>query len=232
MHALYSMFLLLLLSMFTPRATTVDVNLAQAVLKDSVLIRVKQYTVNPRTKEVSRGMVGCSGTLISSNTILTAAHCLSNPSTEIFVRQYGSVKSYKAVPLKIDATTDLALLQVRKLKAKHFAKLGDYPKAGQQVIAVGSPFMFEFLLSDGIVSAVSFKTKEFASTYIVHTAMINSGSSGGGLFDSKGHLIGVNTMTVGFFGWAGISMTVDIATVREFLKPAARAPFIEIIIGN
>jgi len=48
--------------------------------------------------------------------------------------------------------------------------------------------------------------------------MINPGSSGGGLFSMKGDLIGVNTLAVGFLGWAGISLAVSTADIQEFLK--------------
>jgi S1-C subfamily serine protease len=91
---------------------------------------------------------------------------------------------------------------------------------GASLIVVGSPFSLEFLVSEGIVALSHRKDHEFHGTYIIHTAMINSGSSGGGLFNPAGELVGVNTMTMGGpFGWNGISMAVDIKTVREFLRP-------------
>ena len=47
----------------------------------------------------------------------------------------------------------------------------------------------EFLVSQGIVAQKEFTTREFKSSYIVHTAMINPGSSGGGgAFNDKGEL--------------------------------------------
>jgi hypothetical protein len=65
-----------------------------------------------------------------------------------------------------------------------------YLKVGQRVIAVGSPQGFENTVSDGILSAV----REYDSVrYLQITAPISSGSSGGPILDSDGHMIGVAT---------------------------------------
>lgn len=211
---------LVLLSLFsTPHTQVVNLKQAEQVLSVSVLIRAKQYVIDKQTSKIRRGLAGCSGTFVSSTTVLTAAHCFSDPTTDIWVRGPDFKISYRATLLKVDADHDLALLAVQDVTNHPFAPIAAIARAGEQVINVGSPLIFEFLLSEGIVATTQFKHRLFKATYLITTAMINPGSSGGGAFNADGELLGVNTMTIGgFFGWAGISMAVDHVTIREFLK--------------
>lgn len=208
----------LLLAFCTPKTAVLNVALTQNLLASSVVIRAKVYSTHPETKEVKRGLVGCSGTYISSNTVLTAAHCFDMKITDIWVRGVDGV-SHTAKLKKIAPEKDLALIVLDKGKSWHFAKLSKSVRVGEAVFNVGSPFMFEFLVSEGVVAQINQKIPISKAKYLVTTAMINSGSSGGGAFNAEGELIGVNNLTVGgFFGWAGISMAVDRHTIAVFLK--------------
>lgn len=222
----------LVASLLTPKPVALtDLQVTQ-VLDTAVLIRAKQYRVNDYTQEVEFFGIGCSGTYISSNTVLTAGHCFSNATLEIWVRDPKQKTGVRAKLLKLDIDRDLALLEVNG-KPHQYAKLAKKAHLGGQIINVGSPFRFEFLLSEGIIASLGVKIKEYKSTYLISTAMINSGSSGGGAFNEKGELIGVNTMTAGgAFGWAGISMAVDLPSIREFLKPKLMPSMFTILFGG
>jgi S1-C subfamily serine protease len=198
-----------------PSTQVVNVKLAQKTMDVSVLIRMKQYQIN-KDGTIERGLGGCSGTYVSGHTVLTAAHCFDLPTTDTWVRGTDNV-SHRATLLKLDAGLDLALLDVSGVKDHKFAVIAKGVKVGEHVTNVGSPFRFEFLVSEGIVSAFGFKDKHFKSTYMITTAMINAGSSGGGAFNINGELLGVNTMSVGFFGWTGISMAVDLPSIHTFM---------------
>ncbi len=205
-------------TLFTPHTQVVDTTIANKVLNQSVLIRIKVFRLD---EDLQRhyGMAGCSGTYITDNVVLTAAHCFSSGHTGIWVRGYNH-KSSEAVLVKVDPEHDLALLGVLK-PGKHgvAAMEQNLPRVGSKVVNVGSPMGFEFLLSEGIVALNTFKDKTFKSTYLISTAMINPGSSGGGAFNEKGDLIGVNTMSYGSpFGWSGISAAVDVQTIMRFLR--------------
>lgn len=214
---LLKLYVLLFTLLFVPRTQVVTVKQADNVLDVSVLIKAKQYVVDEKTFKIKRGMIKCSGTFISSDEVLTAAHCFSRPTTDVWVRGFDRI-SYRAQITKLDPEHDLALLTVKGLSNHPYAKLAKKARIGEQVINVGSPVIFEFLVSEGIVAALRYQDKSFKATYTITTAMINPGSSGGGAFNSAGELIGVNTMSIGMFGWTGISMAVDIENIRGFLN--------------
>lgn len=189
---------------------------ANKALKTSVLIHIKVKVKDKEGKERTV-LGGCSGTFVSKDEILSAAHCFNGYTTiNIWVRDIEG-KSYSAELIKLDSPHDLALLHVPGLHHK-YAKIGKRVKIGEEIINIGSPFNLEFLVSQGIVSALNVEIGDYKSLYTVTDAMINPGSSGGGMFNKKGELIGVNTMSEGgFFGWAGISLAVSVEDVRRFL---------------
>ena len=65
-----------------------------------------------------------------------------------------------------------------------------YVRTGQKVFAIGAPQGLELTISEGIVSSLR-ETK--LGTVIQTTAPISPGSSGGGLFNVSGQLIGITT---------------------------------------
>ena len=204
----------------TPQPAVLDIATVTHLRDVSCLIHAKEVIPNEETGFKKNHMIGCSGTFVSDDEVLTAAHCFQYETLGAWVRTPTGDSHKVDKILKISYLNDLALLRV--VGPKHVsAKLATHPlRQGEAVYAVGSPLFFEFLLSEGIVSAIDFTTKDprFKAHYTVSTASINSGSSGGGLFNKDGELVGVNTMTAGCpFGWAGITMSVDLDTIKEFL---------------
>ncbi len=208
----------LLLALFTPQTQVLEIKQVQNVLAPSVVVRVKVWRQNEDTNKIEYNMGGCSGTYIGPYSILTAAHCFAYPSVAIWVKGQNQT-SRNVYLVKIDPSKDLAILSTLDSKPHVFAKLANTTRVGETVVSVGNPLNMPFLVSEGIAAQINYKDPNFKSTYLIHTAMINPGSSGGGAFNAKGELIGVNAMTMGGpFGWAGISMAVDSKTIREFLK--------------
>lgn len=107
----------------------------------------------------------------------------------------------------LDDKNDLALLSFDSPFLLGTATLSTtVPKVGQFAIVVGSPYQLEDYYNTvtcGIISAPSRYHKEedtsghiVQNEYIQHDASINSGNSGGGLFDIYGQLMGINTWKV------------------------------------
>lgn len=123
-----------------------------------------------------------------------------------------------------DERTDVALL---KVKGSQFPtlKLGNAEnlKVGQPVLAIGSPFGFDYSASSGIVSAKSRAMPvETAVPFIQTDVPLNPGNSGGPLFNAQGEVVGINSRIFsGTGGYMGLSFSIpiDVAmNVAEQLK--------------
>ena len=96
----------------------------------------------------------------------------------------------------LDLETDLAVLKVeeRNLPALAFGD-SDELRAGQIVLAFGSPLGFSNSVSLGVVSAIARQLEpESPMIYVQTDASINPGSSGGPLVDLRGRVVGINTL--------------------------------------
>ncbi|AOR22566.1 S1C family serine protease [Clostridium taeniosporum] len=114
-------------------------------------------------------------------------------------------KEVNAKVVNYDETKDLAMIKVEDgTKVPAVAELGDSEALlpGDQVIAIGTPLSKEFAqtLTQGIISAVNrnVSTQNGTSVNLIQTdAAINPGNSGGPLVNSKGQVIGINSMKIG-----------------------------------
>jgi serine protease Do len=116
-----------------------------------------------------------------------------------------------------DAETDIAVLKIDAsgLRALPFGD-SDGLKAGQVVLAFGSPLGLQNSVSLGIVSAVARQLEpESPMVYIQTDASINPGNSGGPLVDAKGHLVGVNTLIV---STSGVNSGLGFAAPSNIVK--------------
>lgn len=129
-----------------------------------------------------------SGVVISSGQVITNCH-VANRGKSRQVRQSG--KSYSATLQYADPSRDLCQLHAPDLPAPPVV-LGTAKKlkVGQRVYAIGAPEELELTLSEGLIS--SLRPHE-DSEYIQNSAAISLGSSGGGLFNDHGQLIGITT---------------------------------------
>jgi tetratricopeptide (TPR) repeat protein len=129
-----------------------------------------------------------SGVALSGGAVVTNCHVLKSTA------RYSVIYRNKTYPAQIrhsDWDRDVCSLSVPGLNAAP-ATLGATRvlKVGQRVYAIGAPNGLELTLSDGIISSL----RDLDSgRYIQTTAPISPGSSGGGLFDEDGRLIGLPT---------------------------------------
>ena len=174
-----------------------------------------------------------SGIIISEDGyILTNNHVVdsSSESTYYDISEATSVKvtlfnddtEYEAKIVGKDSQTDLAVLKIEadNLTAAEFANSDDV-KVGEFAMAVGNPLDLGTTITCGVVSAINREVKdaEDGSTYIcIQTdAAINSGNSGGALVNSKGQVIGVNTLKVSSTGVEGIGFAIPINSTLDII---------------
>jgi serine protease Do len=119
-----------------------------------------------------------------------------------------------------DPDTDLALLKVDAAKRLVTAPLGDSTGArvGDWVIAIGNPLGLEHTVTVGIVSAKGRRVNGKYDDYLQTDASINPGNSGGPLIDTRGRVIGINTMIrVYEQGATGIAFAIPINLAKSLL---------------
>jgi serine protease Do len=115
-----------------------------------------------------------------------------------------------------DPTYDIALLKVDAGGDLPAVNLGDSRslKPGQWVLAIGSPFGFDYTVTQGIVSAVgrNLGQRDQPYTSFIQTDVpINRGNSGGPLFDLQGRVVGVNSQIYSNTGdYLGVSFSIPI----------------------
>ena len=126
-----------------------------------------------------------------------------------------------------DANLDLAVLKVNE-QADRLVPVSigssEAMKVGSTVIAIGNPGgeILANTVTQGIISALERSSMSGSNTtrnvdYIQHDAPINSGNSGGGLFDYQGNLIGINTLkyrgsTYSGSSYEGLGFAIPIET--------------------
>jgi S1-C subfamily serine protease len=130
--------------------------------------------------------------------------------------------SYPAAVVGAHPDKDLAVLKISPTAQRPPVAIGTSKGllVGQTVFAIGNPFGLDQSLSTGVVSALGREIKALTGRPIqdvIQTdAAINMGNSGGPLLDSRGEVIGVNTMILSPSGAnAGIGFAIPIDTVRS-----------------
>ena len=135
--------------------------------------------------------------------ILTNRHVVAgNDKEHIITGDNGIID--KAKVIYTDRQLDFALLQTQSLEITRPLPLcfANYPRPGQNVVALGSPQGLAGTVTRGVVSAVrepSSQLEDFVPTFVtlVQTdAAISGGNSGGPLVNSRGEVVGVNTWSI------------------------------------
>jgi serine protease Do len=129
-----------------------------------------------------------SGVVIGSGIVITNCHVVQRASS---VTVKLGPETYDGTLVQADEEFDLCRLSVTGLNARP-VNIGSVAnlRVGQKVLAIGSPYGLENTLSEGLVSALR---EVPGGTMIQTSAPISPGSSGGGLFDMTGTLVGINT---------------------------------------
>ena len=153
----------------------------------------------PKTVSADRPTVALgSGFIIDpSGFIATNKHVVLD-ATSIFVVATDGVR-YKASVVGMPSKADMALLRIEAGRPLPFVQFGnsDKMRAGDTVIAIGSPFGLDNTVTAGILSAVNRDVMESPfDDYLQTDAAINHGNSGGPLFNLAGEVVGMNSIII------------------------------------
>ena len=226
------------------------VYVAQKVLPSVVGIKV-EYSVSSvfyRKQSTATGSAEGSGIIISEDGyILTNNHIINSSSNssfyeiskanKIIVSLYNDETEYEATIIGTDEQTDLAVIKIDKTGLTS-ATLGnsDTIQVGEFAMAIGNPLGMQSSVSSGMISAVNRKvTSDNKSYTLIQTdTAINSGNSGGALVNSKGEVIGINTLKMSGSGIEGMGFAIPINSAKPIAEQLieynkVKRPYIGII---
>ncbi|HRG19094.1 MAG TPA: trypsin-like peptidase domain-containing protein, partial [Flavobacterium lutivivi] len=162
-----------------------------------------------------------SGVIISEDGYIVTNNHVIKDATDLEVTLNNN-KSYKAKLIGTDSKMDIALLKIdadEKLPYSTFAD-SDMVKVGEWVLAVGNPYNLTSTVTAGIVSAKARNLDTNGIQSFIQTdAAVNPGNSGGALVNTRGELIGINTMISSPTGsYAGYSFAVPSNIARKIIE--------------
>jgi serine protease Do len=146
-----------------------------------------------------------SGVTIGTNGIIVTNYHVIEGSDKINITfNDGSNYTGSVYVYDYDSELDLAVLKISKTGLKSVT-IGDSQSlvVGEQVVAIGSPYGFFNTVTEGIVSSIR-------TGLLQISAAISPGSSGGGLFNSKGELIGITSSGVLEAENLGFAIPIDL----------------------
>ncbi len=172
---------------------------------------VMVYAADASRKIVGRG----SGVLVAKDLLVTNCHVIARG--QIFLVGHRQKRS-PARLMAYDVDKDLCVLNVQGLDVTP-ARIGDAGtvRVGQRVYAIGTPEGFELTLSEGVVSGLR---EAAGGRYIQTTAPMSEGSSGGGLFDGEGRLIGITAFV--FSAGQNLNFAAPVDWAVDLAKKASR----------
>lgn len=212
------------------------VSVAEKVLPSIVGIEVEYqvnsiFSRNPQTSTASG-----SGIIISEDGyILTNNHIVStstsstsstfyqvSDATKVNVYMHNDTNPIEAKIVGKDAQTDLAVIKIDKSNLPA-ATLGnsDSIKVGEFAMAVGNPLGMQSSITCGVISALNRELTDSDGTLykLIQTdAAINSGNSGGALVNSKGEVIGINTLKLSGTGIEGMGFAIPISSTTNIYE--------------
>jgi len=180
-----------------------------------------------------KGSSGSGSIFDSRGYILTNNHVVEKAYKVNVTLADGTL--YEGEVIGTDQENDLAVVKIepesKSLTTISFGE-SDSLKVGQKVLAIGNPFAFERTLTTGIISGLGRPLKNDKGIVIrdlIQTdASINPGNSGGPLLNTRGELIGVNTMIYSPSGGSvGIGFAVPVDTAKRVVPDLIEYGFVQ-----
>ena len=197
------------------------ISITPNILKDPYFEKFFGLTIPFESQERIEQGQG-SGVIIDNGIVLTNAHVVNQSEKLIVGLQDG--RRFSGKVLGQDMLTDLAVIKLNGKGPWPKASLGnsDDINVGDWAIAVGNPYGLENTVTLGIISNLNRNVSQLGiydkKIELIQTdAAINPGNSGGPLLNSKGEVIGINTLIRSGPG-AGLSFAIPINKVKEIVN--------------
>ena len=200
-------------------ATSTYTEIAKECIKSVVIINVTETTLSYGQEYTTAG-AGSGVIYTRDGYIITNYHVVgANTKTISVILHDGSV--YEGRYIYGDEYVDLAVIKIEKNDCD-FATIGDFSQMqiGDEVLAIGNPLGYGLSVTNGIISALERQVtiENTTMTLLQTSAAINSGNSGGGLFNMKGELIGIVNAKVGGTSVEGMGFAIPSTTVVKSLN--------------
>lgn len=192
-------------------------NVSYRTISNPILEYYYGYRGGQQQEQIGTG----SGVIISEDGyIVTNNHVIKSAQNIEITLNDG--KNYKAKLIGTDEKMDISLLKIdadEKLPYATFAD-SDQVKVGEWVLAVGNPYNLNSTVTAGIVSAKARNLDTSGLQSFIQTdAAVNPGNSGGALVNTRGELIGINTMISSTTGsYVGYSFAVPSNITRKIIE--------------
>ncbi len=144
--------------------------------------------------EATRGEGAAQGSAVAVTTTELVTNChVVQGALKLVLKQ--DKQQWPATVVRADPATDRCIVTAAGLMVQPVVGVRSYEslEVGESVYTLGSPVGLELTLSSGIISG---RRDEQGRHYVQTTAPISPGSSGGGLFDAHGNLVGVTTLVL------------------------------------
>jgi len=192
-------------------------NLSYRTVTNPMLEYFYGYKGGQQQAQVGTG----SGVIISEDGYIVTNNHVIQDASELEVTLNNS-DTYKAKLIGTDSKMDIALLKIDTGKKMPYAVFGDSDnvKVGEWVLAVGNPYNLTSTVTAGIVSAKARNLDQRGIQSFIQTdAAVNPGNSGGALVNTRGELIGINTMISSMTGsYVGYSFAVPSNITRKIIE--------------
>lgn len=165
------------------------------------------------------GYILTNNHVVSANSSSSYSYYEVSDAVSVKVTLYNDKTVYNAKIIGKDKKTDLAVIKIEK-DGLTPATLGDSDsvRVGEFAMAVGCPLGLNTTVTSGIISAVNreITTSDGEKYVTIQTdAAINSGNSGGALVNSKGEVIGINTLKLSGNGVEGLGFAIPINSTKS-----------------
>ncbi|MFO7668482.1 MAG: trypsin-like peptidase domain-containing protein [Bacteroidales bacterium] len=183
--------------------------------------QVNAGTGDPRTFTANMGLG--SGVLISDNMVLTASHVVAN--AEAIMVEFFEGEKIPAETYRLSKIADVAIIKLKSTPANaRVAIIGnsDETRIGEDIFVIGAPMGLPYSLSRGVISGRQ-SEKKFNSDgnmleFFQTDAAINTGNSGGPMFNYKGEVIGiVSSILTRSGGFEGIGFAATSQVAKSML---------------